>query len=681
MQKSNILLIILLFISACVEQEPELIISRWKTKVSPSLDRQLASIAGQGNCLEANFSTATLRAQILELEKDYPAVELDFGNWRHLDLKKIPVPAANFFFRFGDMIGDLKDPQAINFDGCMDVPCVFNRIYSKRDDHINGHVHYLWFLKFASLLSADNQVPVPHGPDLIGSYNGKEFSLKDYLYTEQELYGFWRLSLMLGIPHSYLPKVVEIQKIPRGEPIDPLKPDVCARASTSGYIRLDDRCLNMDKGDESAFYKHVIHELSHAVDFELGRKLKVEMRSGMPDYRKLIGLNVVKEWVDAQGVFHYEWVEDKSVARSTAYAYESPAESFAEDLTFYRLNPSTLNSLSEDHLKFLKQKIFSFHSYDWDTQVDELLLNLKHSVGADAFELTNSCAQGSKGSSESLFTSADFHSQTILPEMVTCLGSKALALKSDLESNIRKSTPEGCQLLADENKVKWDIRSRQLLVEVFEKALSDVDVSPVYQERKDELKILLADPLDARKALIKCFGELDEEACFNQSIESFSTIAEYSEHHPYKKTKADVEEFYQALVNTNLPFLRSRARELWDTCKVDPNDEKDHFGSVFTVTEGYLVSSIYNCINTHVTVTVEKAIPELVYDGHKAIHPREPVMVRDFVRNVVVGELNHLLEEQRALEASQVADLIHSGKNPCGQDAAFLYHLKKELCR
>jgi hypothetical protein len=46
-----------------------------------------------------------------------------------------------------------------------------------------------------------------------GIYNEKPFKVSDYLWKEDELYGFWRLLHMMEAPHTQLSELKEIQRV------------------------------------------------------------------------------------------------------------------------------------------------------------------------------------------------------------------------------------------------------------------------------------------------------------------------------------------------------------------------------------------------------------------------------------------------------------------------------------
>ncbi|HLW56568.1 MAG TPA: hypothetical protein VKY27_04230, partial [Bacteriovoracaceae bacterium] len=196
MKQSNYFLfaIALVTLGACTGQKtPKSLATAWQNQhltESNSLLRAVASNNQNGMCLSSVFNSQTLKNEVAEYEKRITGTPVR-GSWRHLDLSTLPIPQANFLATYGNEIGDQAQPDSIDYSGCYDLPCIFNRIYDREEDYIAGYVHYLWYLKFGHYLSLDNKVPDQNSPTP-GIYNEKQFSVKDYLYSEKELYGLWR---------------------------------------------------------------------------------------------------------------------------------------------------------------------------------------------------------------------------------------------------------------------------------------------------------------------------------------------------------------------------------------------------------------------------------------------------------------------------------------------------------
>src|SRR5690606_12112734 len=179
MRKINLIpLLILGVVASCSRKQPESLLTKWSHKVAKesSFDRVIASSSlKQQQCFKDIFDVQTLKKEVAELEKKYAGGEKVSGTWKHLDLSSLPIPQANFLKTYGDKIGDLKNPESIDYSGCEDVPCIYNRIY-KKDNHVAGYVHYLWYLKLGNMLSADNDDPDQASKE-DGNYNKKEHPL------------------------------------------------------------------------------------------------------------------------------------------------------------------------------------------------------------------------------------------------------------------------------------------------------------------------------------------------------------------------------------------------------------------------------------------------------------------------------------------------------------------------
>ena len=64
-------------------------------------------------CFESRFNIATLKNEVSDYESKVIGTPVQ-GSWKHLNLESLPIPQANFLKKYGESIGDIKNPESIN---------------------------------------------------------------------------------------------------------------------------------------------------------------------------------------------------------------------------------------------------------------------------------------------------------------------------------------------------------------------------------------------------------------------------------------------------------------------------------------------------------------------------------------------------------------------------------------
>jgi hypothetical protein len=613
---NKILLLLPFLLFGCNKKYPQTLIGLWGNK-TVGAERHFASGGAQGLCHQNTFNVNTLKEEIKALEKMFPKQHELEGSWKHLNFLDLPLPQANFLKKYGTKIGDLKNPQAINYSSCSDVPCIFNRIYGKNDG-VEGYVHYLWFLRFGHLLSADNEVPVRFGNPTPGMYNDKKIPLKDFLFSKTELQGFWRLSKMLKHPHSNLKYVTEIQRIPKGHLIQGVDKNVCGRAHGYGWIILNDGCLVFEKDiDKGYFYQAVSHEMSHQVDFQEGRGTVSGFRSQKEDYLNLIGMQRT-EYKDDKGNIVSAWKLQPDAKLVSDYASDSPGESFAEDLALFRIEADlTKKKISDEHFNFVSEKYY----------------------------------QG-----------ANFLRETLISNWINDYASGLT--QDQLVDRISVSEPEGCAVLKDQ-------QARARLTE----SLTNFKSSDSLNDKKF-----------AREAYLECFGKEDEESCYSELISDSS----------FSEIKQETLTSYNFFVDSKIDVINRFALKLWDGCRSQPLDDSERpSGNLFLISNGYMVSSLYNCINANLPDKIKESVRNFSVDGVRLQHAQEEVILSQFVKTKMVQALLEKYDTEKIKEKMRAELFIAQDRGrlrkslktsaSCEVNAlkaitfAPAYHLKSEL--
>lgn len=688
MKKNNsfILLTLALIASGCTKKAPESLISKWEKKTDsiPVVERKMAS-APQGQCLKDIFSVETLKAEMFELEKKYAGGKKVTGQWKHLDLSGLPVPQANFLKTFGEKIGNLSDPDSIDYSSCEDLPCIFNKIYGK-ENHVAGYVHYIWYLKFGHMLSADNLIP-NQSSKIAGEFNGKAMPLSSYLYNDKELFGLWRLSHMLKTPHTTLSYLKEVQRVPRGEDFEGEDyKGACGLAQSSGWITLNDGCLTVygTQDDSGYLYQAVTHELTHHIDFEQGRGTTLFYRSHKPDYLEIAGM-YLNEYVDANGKNVRQWAHKPGIKLMTSYAGSAPQENFAESISVFRTDGNLARkNVTEDHFNFVSNNYYQSRSFEKEAQMKTWISAAASETGKSVFKAVVDCSKDSSGPKSTYFKASDF-SAPVLPGMLNCFGNRATEISNILRGRSALYEPDGCMVLNDYNtKGKWDIHMKDHLRGAFDKYLQELQKDKDYLARIQIYYEQLSDKRIAREAYVNCFGESNEEQCFQEEIkknayekaltlklppEQTQEMADmYVSYHSYDVIRDETKKQYQTFVSSNLETVRKEADETWEGCKSIPhNDDQSPTGNLFTVGDGYMISSFYNCLNSNIPDAIKETVRNLSVDGVKVQNAKEEIILSKEVQPHLVGMLKEKYLAEREEEVGAAIDFMANENGELGK--------------
>ena len=586
-----------------------------------------------GKCMRDLFTVEQLKKEVQELETAMDTNRLQ-GKWKHLDLSKLPTTAADFLVKHGDKLGDPNVP--VSFGSCEDVPCLFNTLYDTPDG-IAGYVHYLWFLRTDIYLAADNLVPgqVASGG---GQYNGKLLPLSSYLYETDELYGWWRLSKMLKAPYSSLTYLKEIQRIPRGERMEGANAFACGLAHSDGWITLSDQCLIVYPGSDSGhFFPSVIHELTHELDFEVGKRHNDEFyRSHWNDYLTMSGFEL-KEYRNSAGQQVRQWLLKPDARIVTAYGKNSPQESFAELLAYYRV--------------------------DGD--------NTKTKVSEDSWNLAASFYQGkqfeTRAMADSWAKEASLRkTKDILKSVVNCQDSVCLdeamkLLASDEVGRIRSEEPDGCRVMNDPligQTLPGKLSETFLSAGEAMTAASNPEVRENIIQDFDEIM----HPGAAYESFFACHNSNKE--CYEEKVRGMkgSTLSQYGESagilissyiatYPLEKITEEVSGFYQSLLASRERIMRLKSDELWNSCKKIPqSDSLPPSGTDYVVSEGYMVSSFYNCLNREFTSSLQSSLDAIKLQEFTPKNPDERAFILSLMKPRFTEMFNDLLRSGRARE-------------------------------
>lgn len=693
MKNNKLFFLVLIAFAGCSKKVPHTLAERWEKKHKPSeisfLQRKLAS-SSQNACMKDAFTSDVLKEEVIELENKYPKSQSISGSWKHLDLSTLPVPQANFLKQFGNKIGDLGNADSIDYSSCQDVPCIINKVYGTPDS-VAGYVHYIWFLRTNQYLAANNLVPRekelpnssrvdPEGSKAPGEYNGKQFPMESFLFKESELYGFWRLSHMIKSPHTTLDKLREIHRIPRGEKfIAPALVQSCGLAYSQGWILLTDGCLwfedkNPDKG---WFYQAVAHELSHQVDFQEGRGSQKFYRSHRQDYLDITGL-FEEEYIDDKGVLVKKWKLKDNARIISDYGKNSPQESFAEDLAMFRVEAQKARSnITTEHFNFVSQNYYQSQSFENEYLIQNWIKQNTAETERAVLKVVMDCNTNSTGVRSAYFSSSELGGQ-ILPSELYCYGRGGEEISQLIRAKVLMEEAEGCNILKESTlKNSWNSEVKKLLVRSFQKYLDELRKDKDYLARIQNFYANVEDTTIATNSYLECYGDSEEESCFNSQIKKVAEAEAqslklppdmttdmsemYVSHHSFSNTKDRTIKFYQNLVRSNSEMLSEDAASLWNGCASQtPDDSQSPHGKNFQIGNGYMISSQYNCLNENIQEAVKGFVRNINVEGFKIQHPKEEVLLIKLALPEMTTGLKAIYEENRTKEKKESVEYAFS---------------------
>lgn len=657
--------IFFLFLESCSNSGKIPLVTIWENE-HVSQEENNRSIASFTNfeCMKDLYSVENLKKEVLHLEKKFSKVQKVQGQWKHIDLSTLPVPQANFLKTYGLELGDLTGTKIIDYSSCKDLPCIFNKIYNK-DDDVAGYVHYLWYLKFGNMLSADNRVPDQKSSSA-GVYNDKLIPFENYLYKDQELYGFWRLSHMLNSSHLYLRRLREIQRIPQGEKFeDPAFARACGLAYSRGQIELQDACLRFRSLDldSGSFYDSVVHELTHQIDFELGSFSSLRYRSHEKDYLDLAGMYIY-EYVNNLGKLTREWKLKPETSLVTSYAGTSPQENFAESIALFRVEgESTQAKITQKHSEFISREFYQNLAFDNTSMIKNWISSKSLDLEKIALDEVTNCLTNKSDMSD---------------DHLSCVSEKEKNISSIFKNDFKVGHPEGCRIFKSEQaQMIWDSFLGDYLSDKFDSFLRLYEKNPseLVNYQKYFKKIVSSDV--ARDAFFACFEGKDPEECFLREVQVnfqnkmdkivFSTednsffLNTYLTYHTFKKTKNDLERLYQSLILSRMDLIRTNSLSLWKSCtRLGVNDKNPPKIGQFNISNGYLISSIHNCINLGLKSSVLNLIEELSVSGHYVTFEKEKKIMEPFILPEFLKVLIQTYENEKYREKASVEKLINN---------------------
>jgi hypothetical protein len=691
MKKNNVIFIFFLLVISCSKgphRSPLIISELVKNSEIPNpLARQIASDSKA--CFKDTFDVETLKAEVKELEKRFESGSKPDGQWRHLDFATLPNAQGNFLKTFGKQIGDIKNPESIDYSSCRDVICIINKVYGK-DDYVAGYVHYLWYLKFEHYLAATNTIHDARSAP--GIYNGKPMPLSSYLYNDEELYAWWRTSHLIKNPFVKLTNLKIIYRVPRGELFEqeverlnkikkeneerkaqglaplPLPTNLaCGIAYQSGYISMQDECLRINHDlDSGSFYLSVVHELGHQLDYQEGKRIKEAYRSHQEDYLKASGF-FLTEKKDNQGKTIRQWEHIPDIKLVTSYSGTNPQENFAETISYYQLKTETKNLIHSKHYSWISEKVFSSNHFDYVAIVKKWQNEHADHMSKSMMRITDDCLKNRFFTPSDYFSSEDLN-LSLDPQTLNCLGQKTLQARNEIEKVIKKTSPMGCNIINDRNQSHiWRDSFKDFAKRKYNMIFSNLNLFRGSLEQLSNIKEDESDERMVYEYYLDCYEHVNIKSCIEKKMQNFYFQKMSHLNIPaanagpmasllvfdvdIREVEVEVHSYFKSFIDSNQTEITKAAFDLFYDCtqgKVD--NDSIPTGESFLLADGYLASSVYNCVNLGHSDVVSKLLKELEVNGIGLTHPGEVAIAKHYLVPKFNEQLLEIYINNKSLE-------------------------------
>lgn len=644
-----------------------------KLRSAPRTRRSLAD-EGRARCLKDRLNPRELRLDIAEREARIGGTPIT-GAWNGIDLSTLPRPQGVYLDSHSRWI---QSGSGVSFTGCRDVPCALGRAYGGPDTQ-PGLRAYWWYLRMGSVLSCAKQIP--------GLSVDTTRPHTDYLFKEGELDGFWRVSWMVSDSYRAMTSLQTIHRLAphtyldsyRGFPMGETTCGLNHGSKNSGIILLMDGCLNLDGGTGTSnfFYIGVTHELSHALDHNLGtvgaRLASTEEWTGFSGWTEHEAVDPI------DGETRIRWRYDSSKDGFVSdYAKTSPYEDFAETAAFFRFDPDTALRLAPKKSGYISRRLYGMTSFDpkglarayEDRAVAFALGGLPELVqrcvtetpeGAPSPSVTPSVAAVSQPGRLVL--------DAVPAAVVTCL-EQGLDLKiNEAFGELRATEYEACDFLASNEAIVRGKAAERLTPEIARLASEEQRLAPLVRAVK-KLRLALARQIDAREGFRLCYVRSDAEACFNTAIaEAFDRVSQpqaaelgemlvkergrFLAENSFTNAGAQTAEFFRWVFSGIDSLLAERAEGTWRTCAMAPDPGPvTLLTSPFSGGAQYVSAGILNCINGIADEDVRLARD--LHSSRLGIGAWD-VAAQAYIRDLLMPRYLAVLDESLAREASDEA--------------------------
>ncbi len=516
-------------------------------------DLQSGRVPADGGpvCLKDRLALTQVKSDISNKEREKAGTPLNYV-FNGIDLSRLPAPQGQLI-RYEN--GAWIPSSSIDYAGCTDIPCAFNRIWGVADDSLEGYLVYWWYLDMGYVIGAAKAIPgLSLSADTTGTY-------RDYLFQKQELELFWRLSRILPDAYRSMPTLRSMHRLGGVVPAS-WSESTCGDAGgtkSDGYIRLQTNCLSLstrDSTDQPRLldfgYIGVTHEMSHRLDVSRsGRSydsyyLSEQWSLGfapLSGWRLLEGTDPstgahTSEWqsgwkrdgsTSGSSGSSAVWVREASVDDFVrSYAATSPVEDFADTAAYFRMNPNLTREKSPRKYDWISQNIYGGRKFDPASRSDHYLNTVMTHLEARLAALVDQCVSSpaaglaeARGSVPDLAASIELIVEIPGPsgeDSRACLRDRIHQEVGRVLTRLRATEFEACDDITQSSEPGIRRESFTRVQAVLPSLIArQAALAPIVEAQR-RLRTKLIRELDPREAWLMCRKADDSQACYQQSL-------------------------------------------------------------------------------------------------------------------------------------------------------------------
>lgn len=661
------LIISLLQFSGSVRSYDMQKLARWESLYLAHKSLKLTSIIDpidthRVECAKDRYSLEEVQQDIdrilLEsnLLKPYNGIQTE---WRGIPLRGLPVGHVNYFLQ-----GSQSLSEAVDVSSCRLAPCVFNTIYNKSEDALEGHVAFLFFLKSGYMLSGTVDLP---NTEVLYGYYFSSLDLSSYYFRDHEFYLAWLWLQSASEKVFNLQQTLQnIYRLPHDYDFN----SWCGRAGMGqGWIFLAEECLSNNRRisrrryeinewwQEEGIERYIrgqavgalAHEVGHHYDwnFVYPNGTHSTRLSNQEDFLSLSGWSL-EEYHNEQGQLVRSWQHfggqegyDDFVR---PYSSKNPGEDFADGFSFFRYYPSTFRKVSPRKFQYFKEHVFEGRSYDLEGINTFLNSKISSLIQTEQNQWLSVCLQSENHQAPN-FTSLssdenlrqEFISRGLSEQTFDCFAQSMERSVDALLAEFKFEELEGCYLLSSREKDWWHNLFFQERVSLIA-LLDDMERSRQISEQTLLFRGAFKRNFDAAQIAIDCYQEQQSgdpssqsssESCFTSKLQFYInfTLRDYdlldetvlrvrgeierlNEIYSYSKFHREAEIRVRRVMQITAVDLRAKTDEMVNTCSSQAQfvtDENLYF-PYRGLDDVTLKSWFLNCLNVNYRQTLTNAL-------------------------------------------------------------------------
>ncbi len=623
--------------------------------------RNIATSSNDGfECVDEKevLSIEYISKKITELELSKTQDKQIKETIKGMDLSKLSYPQAAAIKKYSQYMGKYNSKEEI-FKDCDSYMCAVNTIYNDPESQIYGYLHYYFYLKTGLFINLSNYV-IDQKSTVPGVYDGNTYEFDKYLFTKEELIGFYKLARSISDIFLVNDRFHMIYKSPTTK-FENYEIGTCGLAYSQGYVKLTTRCLSFSKYADGGFYHNVSHEFAHQTDFK--SYFDGVRAADMESWKKIAGWETENYYDEDSKKTLKRW--KVSIADSdfiTPYAGTTPYEHFAESMAAYRYGePYNSRKFHKETFNYLKNNYFDKVEYknqglalsftqflisDWEKQLNDTTLNCVEREDVKDAKST-----------------------------INCIKKSSDKFIQEHPAKIKTNFFDGCRFYSD-------IKNTDLVVKLENdiQSLIDKNMDKIEQEfishgegliKAAQLESEFKKNNDAISLYINCFKTKNAEACFNKTLnENIDQLLAKTnlavslkdkvknnllKSYSFSETEKTIKLKSQALLGFYQSQVDDKVENSWHSCMKLPLDTNEPLLTdlFFNGDDKFIAASFLNCLNKNIEEDIIEILElPFIEDKDLTLSRSEKQFFKDKLQNYSLQLLNILTHSEYQKEVS-----------------------------